>query len=197
MAQVVLKWSLRSEKETESARRDLRAMPSENGRRQGHRLHTLSVLVENRPGVLARIAGLFARRGYNIESLAVSTTDDPKTSRMTIVVGGDDDTIEQITKQLNKLIDVIKVQDHTGEDVVERELALVKVNCELEQRPHVIQLVEIFRASIVDVGADTMTVEITGSSDKIDALIELLRPFGIREVVRTGKIILERGSKSL
>lgn len=116
---------------------------------------------------------------------------------MTIVVGGDDDTIEQITKQLNKLIDVIKVQDHTGEEVVERELALIKVDCELEQRPHVIQLVEIFRASIVDVGADTMTVEITGSSDKIDALIELLRPFGIREVVRTGKIILERGSKSL
>ncbi|MCS3919473.1 acetolactate synthase-1/3 small subunit [Candidatus Fervidibacter sacchari] len=184
-------------RKTEGLRRDLKTMPSENGRRQGHRLHTLSVLVENRPGVLARIAGLFARRGYNIESLAVSTTDDPKTSRMTIVVGGDDDTIEQITKQLNKLIDVIKVQDHTGEDVVERELALVKVNCELEQRPHVIQLVEIFRASIVDVGADTMTVEITGSSDKIDALIELLRPFGIREVVRTGKIILERGSKSL
>lgn len=191
------KMFLRPERKNCGLRRDLKAMSSEDGRRQGYRLHTLSVLVENRPGVLARVAGLFARRGYNIESLAVSTTDDPKTSRMTIVVGGDDDTIEQITKQLNKLIDVIKVQDHTGEEVVERELALIKVDCELEQRPHVIQLVEIFRASIVDVGADTMTVEITGSSDKIDALIELLRPFGIREIVRTGKVILERGSKSL
>lgn len=172
-------------------------MPSENGRRNGYRMHTLSVLVENRPGVLARIAGLFARRGFNIDSLAVNITDDPQTSRMTIVVAGDDDTIEQTTKQLNKLIDVIKVHDHTGEAVVERELALIKVNCELEQRTHIIQLVEIFRASIVDVGADTMTIEITGDSDKIDALVELLRPFGIRELVRTGKIILERGSKSL
>jgi acetolactate synthase-1/3 small subunit len=172
-------------------------MPSENGRREDYRLHTLSVLVENRPGVLARIAGLFARRGFNIESLAVNITDDPKTSRMTIVVGGDDDTIEQITKQLNKLVDVIKVHDHTGESVVERELALIKVNSEMEQRTPIIQLVEIFRASIVDVGADTMTIEITGDSEKIDALVELLRPFGIRELVRTGKIILERGGKSL
>jgi acetolactate synthase-1/3 small subunit len=142
-------------------------------------------------------AGLFARRGFNIESLAFNITDDPKTSRMTIVVGGDDDTIEQITKQLNKLVDVIKVHDHTGESVVERELALIKVNSEMEQRTPIIQLVEIFRASIVDVGADTMTIEITGDSEKIDALVELLRPFGIRELVRTGKIILERGSKSL
>ncbi len=170
-------------------------MASTNGRRQ-QRLHTLSVLVENRPGVLARVAGLFARRSFNIESLAVSTTDDPSISRMTIVVGGDDDTIEQITKQLNKLIDVIKVHDHTGEEIVERELALLKVNCSMEQRHYVIQLVEIFRASIVDVGASMLTIEITGSSDKIDALMELLRPFGISEVVRTGKVILSRGERS-
>ncbi|MCS7224359.1 MAG: acetolactate synthase small subunit [Armatimonadetes bacterium] len=170
-------------------------MVSSNGNRP-KRLHTLSVLVENRPGVLARIAGLFARRSFNIESLAVSTTDDPQTSRMTIVVGGDDDTIEQITKQLNKLIDVIKVHDHTGEEIVERELALLKVHCTMEQRHYVIQLVEIFRASIVDVGATMLTIEITGSSDKIDALMELLRPFGISEVVRTGKVILSRGEKS-
>lgn len=161
------------------------------------RLHTLSVLVENRPGVLARIAGLFARRGFNIESLAVNVTDDPKTSRMTIVIGGDEQMMEQITKQLNKLIDVIKVQDHTGESVVERELALVKVTCDMERRSHIVQLVEIFRASIVDVGPDTLTVEVTGDSEKIDAFIELVRPFGIRESVRTGKIILGRGGKSL
>lgn len=170
---------------------------SSTNEQRNYRLHTLSVLVENKPGVLARVAGLFARRGFNIESLAVNITDDPKTSRMTIVVGGDDDTIEQITKQLNKLIDVIKVQDHAGEEVVERELALLKVNCGMEQRPHIVQLVEIFRASIVDVGAETMTIEITGGSDKIDAFVELVRPFGIREIVRTGKITLSRGSKGL
>ncbi|HID07782.1 MAG TPA: acetolactate synthase small subunit [Armatimonadetes bacterium] len=159
-------------------------------------LHTLSVLVENRPGVLARVAGMFSRRGFNIESLSVSTTDDPTTSRMTIVVGGDDATIEQITKQLNKLIDVIKVQDHTGEDVVERELALIKVRCDSDQRNDVLNLVTIFRASIVDVAADAMTIEITGTKDKIEALLELLRPYGIVEIARTGKVILARGAKA-
>ncbi|MCS7252446.1 MAG: acetolactate synthase small subunit [Armatimonadota bacterium] len=164
--------------------------------RKDYELHTLSVLVENRPGVLARIAGLFRRRGFNIESLSVSTTDDPTVSRMTIVVGGDDATIEQITKQLNKLIDVIKVQDHTGEDVVERELSLIKVSCEPEQRSEILNLVTIFRASIVDVGANTMMIEITGTEDKINAMLELLRPYGILEVARTGKVILARGSKT-
>lgn len=164
--------------------------------RKNQQLHTLSVLVENRPGVLARIAGLFRRRGFNIESLSVSTTDDPTVSRMTIVVGGDDATIEQITKQLNKLVDVIKVQDHTGEDVVERELALIKVSCEPERRNEILNLVTIFRASIVDVGADTMMIEITGTEDKINAMLELLRPYGILEVARAGKIILARGSKT-
>ncbi|MFA4029820.1 MAG: hypothetical protein GDYSWBUE_001129 [Candidatus Fervidibacterota bacterium] len=164
--------------------------------RKSQQLHTLSVIVENRPGVLARIAGLFRRRGFNIESLSVSTTDDPTISRMTIVVGGDDATIEQITKHLNKLVDVIKVQDHTGEDVVERELALIKVSCEPEQRNEILNLVTIFRASIVDVGADTMMIEITGTEDKINAMLELLRPYGILEVARAGKIILARGSKT-
>ncbi|MFA4015760.1 MAG: hypothetical protein RUDDFDWM_000853 [Candidatus Fervidibacterota bacterium] len=166
------------------------------GNEHNSKLHTLSVLVENRPGVLARIAGLFRRRGFNIESLSVSTTDDPTISRMTIVVGGDDATIEQITKQLNKLIDVIKVQDHTGEDVVERELALIKVSCEPEKRNEILNLVTIFRASIVDVGASTMIIEITGTEDKINAMLELLRPYGILEVARAGKIILARGSKA-
>lgn len=160
------------------------------------RLHTLSVLVDNRSGVLARVSGLFSRRGFNIESLAVSATDDSTVSRMTIIVGGNDEIIEQITNQLNKLIDVIKVQDHTGKDVIERELVLIKVECDASQRGAVIQLVEIFRAGIVDVASDTVTVEITGTEDKLSALMELLSPYGIREIVRTGKVILARGTST-
>jgi len=157
------------------------------------KLHTISALVENRPGVLARIAGLFARRGFNIESLAVSITDDPTISRMTIVAGGDEAALEQIRKQLSRLIDVIKVYDHTGEAVVERELALIKVRATSETRSEIVELANIFRAAIVDVAEDTLIIEATGDTEKIDALVHLLRKFGIIEMVRTGKIVLPRG----
>ncbi len=159
--------------------------------------HTITVLVENRPGVLARVAGLFARRGYNIESLAVSITDDPTISRMTIVTNGDPRTLEQITKQLNKLIDVIKVIDYTDTPVVERELALIKVNAPTaEARAEIMQIVDIFRGKIVDVGDKSFTLEVTGSSDKIDAIEALVQPFGITEMVRTGAIVMARASKN-
>lgn len=158
--------------------------------------HTITALVENRPGVLARVASLFARRGYNIESLAVSITDDPTVSRMTIVVSGDEQTLEQINKQLNKLIDVIKVVDYTGTPVVDRELALIKVTAEPERRTEIMQIVDIFRAKIIDISERTFTVEVTGSSDKIDALERLLQPFGIVEMVRTGRIVMARGARN-
>ena len=158
--------------------------------------HTITVLVENRPGVLARVSGLFARRGFNIESLAVSITDDPTVSRMTIVVGGDETVLEQITKQLNKLIDVIKVVDYTGTEVVERELALVKVNAETKSRAEIMQVVDIFRAKIIDISDRTFTIEVTGSVDKIDAMEQLLEPYGVLELVRTGKIAMARGPKA-
>ncbi len=154
--------------------------------------HTISVLVENKFGVLARIAGLFSGRGYNIDSLSVAETTDPTVSRMTIVVHGDDRIIEQITKQLNKLIDVIKVQDYAGENYLERELVLVKVHTTSQTRPEVMQIVDIFRGKIVDVGPSYVTVELTGTEDKVDAMVGLLTPFGIRELVRTGKIAIAR-----
>jgi acetolactate synthase-1/3 small subunit len=155
--------------------------------------HTLSVLVENRFGVLARVAGLFARRGYNIETLAVAPTNDASVSRMTIVVAGDDQDLEQITKQLNKLIDVIKVNDYTDVATVERELALIKVAAEPGVRSEVMQIASIFRANVVDVGEHTFSLEVTGKVDKIDALIRLLEPYGIREIVRSGKVVIPRG----
>jgi len=158
--------------------------------------HTITVLVENKPGVLARVSGLFARRGFNIESLAVSITDDPMVSRMTIVVGGDETVLEQITKQLNKLIDVIKVIDYTGTAVVERELALIKVNAETKSRAEIMQLVDVFRAKIIDISDRTFTIEVTGSLEKIDALEPLLEPYGVLELVRTGKIAMARGPKA-
>jgi acetolactate synthase-1/3 small subunit len=158
--------------------------------------HTITVLVENRPGVLARVSGLFARRGYNIESLAVSITDDPTVSRMTIVVSGDEQTLEQISKQLNKLIDVIKVVDYTGTPVVDRELALIKVTAEPERRGEIMQMVDIFRAKIIDVSEHTFTVEVTGSAEKIDAFERLVQPFGIAEMVRTGRIVMARGARN-
>lgn len=157
---------------------------------------TFSVLVENHPGVLARVAALFSRRGYNIDSLAVSRTEDPTISRMTIVAEGDEKVLEQVAKQLRKLIDVIKVQDVTAEEHVERELALIKVNADAAARGEIMQIVEIFRAHIVDIGRRTLIIEITGDEDKIDAFEEAMRPFGIRELVRTGKIALLRGSKT-
>jgi acetolactate synthase-1/3 small subunit len=158
--------------------------------------HTISVLVENRFGVLARVAGLFAGRGYNIDSLCVGETDDPTMSRMTIVVTGDDRIIEQIMKQLNKLIDVIKVTDLTKEDHVERELVLIKVNTdEGRKRAQIMEIVDIFRAKIIDVSPKALTVEITGDEDKINAIIKLLKPFGILELIRTGKIAIARSEK--
>lgn len=160
------------------------------------RAHTLSVLVENKPGVLARVAGLFRRRGFNIESLAVGTCEEPEMSRMTIVVIGDEAQLEQVQKQLNKLIDVVKVSDITETETVERELALIKVSAEPgSTRAEVMQLASIFRAQIVDVGAKTVILEVTGDTTKIDALEKLLRQYGIKELIRTGKIALQRGAK--
>lgn len=158
--------------------------------------HTMTVLVENRPGVLARVAGLFARRGYNIESLAVSITDDPTISRMTIVASGDARILDQINKQLNKLIDVIKVADYTDMPMVERELALMKVNAETKVRGEILQLVNIFRAKIIDISDKTFTIEVTGGVEKISAFERLLEPYGIREMVRTGRIALVRGART-
>jgi len=159
--------------------------------------HTLAVLVENKSGVLSRVASLFSRRGYNIESLAVGVTEDPQTSRMTIVVDGDDHVLEQVTKQLNKLVDVIKVSDIGGDEAVERELALIKVAADVSTRTEIIQIANIFRARIVDVASKSMIVEVTGDEAKIQAIEKLLRQFGIKEMARTGKIALVRGPKKV
>ena len=156
--------------------------------------HTISVLVENRFGVLSRVAGLFSGRGFNIESLTVAETEDAVVSRMTIVTRGEDRIIEQINKQLNKLIDVIKVVDVTAEEHVERELLLVKLNAEEKNRPEILRMVEIFRGKIVDVSAKSYTVEIAGGDRKIEAFIEMVRPLGIQEMARSGKIALNRGT---
>jgi acetolactate synthase-1/3 small subunit len=159
--------------------------------------HTLSVLVENRHGVLTRVAGMFSRRGYNIDSLTVGVTEDPTVSRMTIVVKGDDEVLEQVTKQLNKLIEVIRVTDLKNEDTVERELAMIKVRSDVSSRSEIMQIADIFRARIIDVAPKSMTIEITGDDTKIEAIEQLLRPFGIKEMVRTGKIALKRGAKNV
>jgi acetolactate synthase-1/3 small subunit len=161
----------------------------------GNSYHTLSVMVANKPGVLTHVSGLFSRRGYNIDSLTVGVTENPDISRMTIVVHGDEQVIEQVTKQLNKLIDIIKVVDISPQESVDRELALIKVNADPASRGEIIQIVNIFRGSIVDVSAKSIIVEVTGSTDKINALEELMRPFGIKEMVRTGKVALVRGAK--
>ncbi|MBU4533445.1 MAG: acetolactate synthase small subunit [Eubacteriales bacterium] len=155
--------------------------------------NTLTVLVENNPGVLARVAGMFSRRGYNIDSLSVSTTDDPRISRMTIVVQGDEAVLQQVTRQLRKLVDVINVQDITKEPHVHRELILVKVNGDTTVRAEIMQIVEIFRARIIDVSQDSLIVEATGDAGKINAIEDALKHFGLREMVRTGKIALLRG----
>jgi len=161
------------------------------------RPHTLSILVENKPGVLSRVAGLFTRRGYNIESLAVGTCEEPDMSRITVVSIGDDEAIEQIKKQLNKLIEVVKVSDLTFSDHVPRELALIKVHAEPgSTRAEVMQLADNFRARIVDVGKKTVILEVTGDTSKINALEDLLRQYGIKELVRTGKIAMQRGSQT-
>lgn len=155
--------------------------------------HTISALVENKPGVLARCAGLFARRGFNIDSLAVSITENPAVSRMIITVSGDDRTLDQICAQLQKLVDVIAVLDHTGDATVERELCLCKVGVKRESRSEVIEICNIFRGEVVDVGDDRMMVELTGDEEKIDAFVRLMADYGIEEMVRTGKILLARG----
>ncbi len=154
--------------------------------------HVISVKVENRAGVLARVAGLFSARGYNIDSLAVSETEQTDVSVMTIVVRGDDRVIEQVKKQLNKLIDVIKISEHNLVTSVQRELALIKVNASPAKRAEIYQLGEIFRAEIVDISRKTITLEVTGEPDKIDNLIELLRPYVIKELIRTGRLSLAK-----
>jgi acetolactate synthase-1/3 small subunit len=159
--------------------------------------HTISVLVENQFGVLARISGMFSARGFNIDSLTVGVTDDDEISRMTIVVKGDDRILEQVMKQLNKLINVIKVIDLTKTEHVEREMVLIKVVAEPEHRAEILRVVDIFRGKIVDVGPKTYTIEVTGNEGKIGAIIRMLTPIGVIEIARTGKACLQRGTKSL
>ncbi len=154
--------------------------------------HILSILVDNEPGVLSRIAGLFSGRGYNIESLCVAETAKSNVSRITMVTTGDTQIVEQIKKQLFKLINVIKVNDLTGKKYIQRELILIKVNAKPEQRAEILRIVDIFRGKIVDVGLDHYTIEITGDEDKIAAILNLLKPMGINELARTGNIALDR-----
>ena len=163
------------------------------GNGQAQRRHVISALVDNRPGVLARVAGLFARRGYNIDALAVSITEDPEVSRMTITVTGDERTLEQICKQLEKLVDVRRVIDHTGEAVVERELCLVKVRASRENRRDILDIVEIFRGDVIDVGNGTLIIQVTGDEEKINAFVRIMDEYGIVEMVRTGRVVLARG----
>lgn len=157
--------------------------------------HIISVLVENKAGVLAKVSGLFSRRGFNIESLAVGLTDNEKISRITMEVNAEEHSIEQIIKQLYKLINVIKIQELDPSNIVERELVLIKVSADPKTRPEILEIVSVFRANIVDVAKKTLMIEITGNSKKVKALEDLLRPFGILELVRTGKIACTRGSK--
>ncbi|MCM3922581.1 acetolactate synthase small subunit [Frankia sp. AiPs1] len=159
--------------------------------------HTLSVLVENKPGVLARVSGLFSRRGFNIESLAVGPTEHPDVSRMTIVVAVEDLPLEQVTKQLNKLVNVLKIVEMDTSVSVQRELMLVKVRADPSVRSQVLETVTLFRAKVVDVAPDAVTIEATGTRDKLDALIRMLEPFGIRELVQSGMVALGRGSRSI
>jgi len=159
--------------------------------------HTLSVLVENRPGVLTRVAGLFARRGFNIHSLAVGPTEVPDVSRMTVVVDVDELPLEQVTKQLNKLISVIKIVELEPSASVQRELLLVKVKADLQTRTHVLETVQLFRAKVVDVAPDAVTIEATGNAEKLEALLKVLEPFGIRELVQSGMVAIGRGSRSI
>jgi len=157
--------------------------------------YILSILVENHPGVLSKMAGLFTRRGYNIDSLTVSITDDPSISRMTIVVGGDEQITEQIVKQLNKLVDVIKILELSPERSVSREVALIKVTLDQSNRSFIIETVNIFKCNIVEMNAKSIIIEITGNEEKVSSFIELMRPYGIKEVVRTGLAVLQRRSE--
>lgn len=159
--------------------------------------HTLSVLVQDQPGVLARVASLFSRRGFNIESLAVGPTEQPEVSRMTIVVNVDELPLEQVTKQLNKLINVLKIVELEPDQSVQREIMLVKVKADLENRSHILETVQLFRAKVVDVAHDAVTIEATGAHDKLIALLQVLEPFGIRELVKSGMVAMGRGSRSI
>ncbi|TDU04039.1 acetolactate synthase small subunit [Streptomyces sp. 846.5] len=159
--------------------------------------HTLSVLVENKPGVLARIAALFSRRGFNIDSLAVGPTEHPDISRMTIVVNVEDLPLEQVTKQLNKLVNVIKIVELDPEAAVRRELVLVKVRADSESRSQITEIVQLFRAKTVDVSPDAVTIEATGSSDKLEAMLKMLEPYGIKELVQSGMVAVGRGARSI
>jgi acetolactate synthase I/III small subunit len=159
--------------------------------------HTLSVLVENKPGVLARIASLFSRRGFNIDSLAVGPTEYPEISRMTIVVSVDQLPLEQVTKQLNKLVNVIKIVELDTSVSVQRELMLCKVRTDPQTRSHVLETIELFRAHVVDVSTDSVTVEATGTAEKLEALVRVLEPFGIKELVQSGMVAIGRGPRSI
>jgi acetolactate synthase-1/3 small subunit len=157
--------------------------------------HTISLLVDNQPGVLSRISGMFSGRGYNIESLCVAATMDPLVSRITLVTSGDQLIIEQINKQLNKLVNVIKVHDLTQTNFVERQMALVKVRARPAQKAEILRLVDIFRCKVVDVSATYYTIEVTGTGEKLEAFLDLLKPMGIKEIARTGAIALSRNKK--
>ncbi len=159
--------------------------------------HTLSVLVENKPGVLARIAGLFSRRGFNIDSLAVGPTEHPEISRMTIVVGVEESPLEQVTKQLNKLVEVLKIVELEDKDAIERELLLVKVKADADSRGQVLDAVQLFRAKVVDVAPDAITIQAVGNVDKLADFLRVLEPFGIRELVQSGMVAVGRGPRSM
>ena len=163
----------------------------------GANIHTLSVLVENKPGVLARVAGLVSRRGYNIESLAVGPTEHEDVSRITLVVTVEDHPLEQVTKQLNKLIEVLKVVELEPTASVQREILLVKVRTDVHSRSHVLETVQLFRAKVVDVASDTLTIEVTGNRDKLAAFLEVIEPFGVKELVQSGMVAIGRGSRSI
>jgi len=158
--------------------------------------HVLSAVVHNQPGVLAQISGMLASRGFNIDSLAVGETEDPNLSRMTFVVNGDDGVLEQVRKQLDKVVPVVKVQDISSEDYVERDLMLIKVQAPAAKRMEISLLVEMFRGRVVDIGHDSMIIEVSGQENKIEAYIDLMRPYGILELARTGRIALVRGGRS-
>jgi len=159
--------------------------------------HTLSVLVENKPGVLARIAGLFSRRGFNIDSLAVGPTEHPEISRMTIVVNVEDSPLEQVTKQLNKLVEVIKIVELDGAASVSRELLLVKVKADATTRGQVLEVVQLFKAKVVDVATDAITVQVVGNQDKLEDFLRIVEPFGVRELVQSGMVAIGRGGRSI
>jgi len=158
-------------------------------------IHTLSLFVNNKPGVLVRVALVFSRRGFNIESLVVSPASEGRFSRMTITCSGDPDTLEQVVKQLAKLVDVVHAIDHTGDQAFETEIALVKVECPLDARTHILQIAEHYKSRVVDFGPESVMLQVHGSSEKLDAFIELLRPIGIAELVRSGKLLMARGKR--